>query len=191
MCLQCPLGTFSDGGLPSCAPCTSGTYTDVKGTVNCTLCPEGTLAASSLAPSVITSVSPLPLQQHRRFDFDRRVRVLPQRIAHRSPRPLFRVLHPSHRPRARVNPSTPRVPTGLRSSTSIDRRHHTLSLVECSPRSVSRDRAHSSRETPRAEPPRVARASSSCRDAASTSRASKNRMPIGKGAQRARVSSAA
>lgn len=42
VCRPCPTGQFSGGGRATCTPCGVGTFADVTGLANCTLCPEGT-----------------------------------------------------------------------------------------------------------------------------------------------------
>jgi hypothetical protein len=52
VCIPCPLGTFSLGGVSACANCLPGTYADEIGLLNCTLCPHGTYGLISGADSV-------------------------------------------------------------------------------------------------------------------------------------------
>jgi len=52
VCIPCPLGTFSLGGVSACTNCLPGTYADEIGLLNCTLCPHGTYGLISGADSV-------------------------------------------------------------------------------------------------------------------------------------------
>lgn len=52
ICLPCPLGTASIGGLSACPQCLPGTYAAEQGLQNCTLCPAGTYGVDTGAKAV-------------------------------------------------------------------------------------------------------------------------------------------